>query len=130
MAWQVFRRGFRTEREAKAALKIELANDADLVERDDGLTVGMVLDQFIRGKRLAGKATGTINQYEWAADHIRRPFGTWQATRLTSDHLDAFYVDHLAAKLSARSVEIFHKTVKAAFSPRLIAGSSCATRPA
>jgi integrase len=112
---------------AKAAL--------DDARRDDtpgtAGTVGDVLDQFVRTKRLAGRAPGTIAQYEWAAGIARSRWGGWAAEQLAADQLDAAYLEMLSGgkrvyrrgkgtevtdeAMSARSVEVIHKTVKAAF---------------
>jgi integrase len=112
---QVKRRGFTTERAAKAALREELDRDATLTERDDGLTVAHVLDQLIRSKTLAGKAPATVHQYEWVATRAKARFGTMPADKLTADHLDAAYLAWLADGLSARSVGIMHKAIKASY---------------
>jgi integrase len=90
-----------------------------------------VLDQFVRAKRLGGRAPATLAQYQWAADLVADRWGGWPAEKLTADHLDAAYIEMLAGgkrvhrrgkgtnatdePLSARSVEVVHKTVKAAF---------------
>lgn len=111
---QVLRRGFATKGEAQAEL--------DRLRREDrpldveGLTVGLVLDQFIRTKTLAGKAPGTIDHYRWAAEHAKALWGGWPAADLTDEQLDAAYLAWLAPDvLSPRSVEAIHKTVKAAY---------------
>jgi len=113
------RRGFRTKVEAQRALDAARAEDAALFAPVDGLTVAAVLDRFITIKGIAGKAPRTIAQYEWAAGFAKLRWGAWAAERLTADHLDAAYADMLAGRsgraLSARSVEMIHKTVKAAF---------------
>lgn len=60
---QVRKRGFPTMGVAKTAL--------DQARRDEtpgtAGTVGDVLDQYVRTKRLAGRAPKTLEQYEWAA---------------------------------------------------------------
>jgi integrase len=124
---QVRRRGFATMGEAKDAL--------DQARREDtpgtAGTVGAVLDQFVRAKRLAGRAPATLAQYQWAADLVAGRWGGWPAEQLTAEHLDAAYLEMLTAgkrvhrrgkgseatdrPMSARSVEVVHKTVKAAF---------------
>lgn len=128
---QIRRRGFPTKGAAKAELDRALAEDRALTASGEGLTVKAVLDQFIRTKRLAGKAPGTIAFYEWASSHAIARWGGWRADKLTADHLDAAYAEMLAAgrrvhrrgsgtvstekAMSARSVEALHKTVKAAY---------------
>lgn len=128
---QMFRRGFATRAVAKAALDAALKDDRALTGNGTGMTVGSVIEQFIRTKRLAGKAPGTIAFYEWAASHAETRWGGWSAEKLTSDHLDEAYVEMLAGgrrlhrrdigttsaekPMSARSVEAIHKTVKAAY---------------
>jgi integrase len=124
---QVRRRGFPTMGDANDAL--------DQARRDDtpgtAGTVGAVLEQFVRLKRLSGRAPTTLAQYQWAADQVRTRWGMWPAERLTAEHLDAAYLEMLAGgkrahrrgegskatdrPMSARSVEVVHKTVKAAF---------------
>jgi integrase len=70
-------------------------------------------------------------QYEWAATIAEARWGGWPATKLTSQLLEAAYVDMLAtgrrqyrtdrgtevtgSPLSPRSIEAFHKVTKAAF---------------
>lgn len=128
---QIKRRGFTTRAAAKAALAIALKEDRALTDTGAGMTVGDVLDQFIRTKRLAGRAPGTIAFYEWASTHAAARWGGWSAERLTADHLDAAYLEMLGGgrkvhrrhigtsvtekPMSPRSVEALHKTVKAAY---------------
>lgn len=128
---QVLRKGFPTKAAAAEALKAARAEDEALAGNVGDLTVKAVLDQFIRTKRIAGKAPGTLAFYEWAASHATARWGGWPASTLTSDHLDAAYVEMLAGgrktysratgvtvterAMSARSVEALHKTVKAAY---------------
>jgi integrase len=124
---QIRKRGFPTMAKAVAA--------RDRARRDEtpgtAGTVGDVLDQFIRTKRLAGRAPATIQQYEWAAGLAKARWGTWPAERLTADDLDDAYLEMLTTgfrvfllgkgtvttdrPLSPRSVEAFHSTVKMAF---------------
>lgn len=83
---QILRRGFETRSEAKAELDRLRREDAELIAPLDGtLTVGMVLDQFVRAKRLAGKAPNTISQYEWATAQAKARWEGWSADRLTGD---------------------------------------------
>jgi integrase len=86
---------------------------------------------LVRTKRLAGRAPNTIAQYEWAAGLAEQRWGGWPADKLTPDILDETYVEMLAGgrrqyrkgrgtvatdrPMSTRSVEAFHKAVKAAF---------------
>ena len=111
---QIRRGGFATERAARAALKAELERDAALLVRDDGLTVLSVLDQFLQSKKIAGKAPGTIAQYEWAVAHVAKRLGPLAAEELAHHHLDNLYAELLKSR-SARSVAIVAKTVKAAY---------------
>jgi integrase len=124
---QVRRRGFPTMGEAKDAL--------DQARRDDtpgtAGTVSAVLEQFVRAKRLAGRAPATLAQYQWAADQVGARWRNWTTEHLTAEHLDAAYLEMLAGgkrvhrrgkgteatgePMSARSVEVVHMTVKAAF---------------
>jgi integrase len=94
-------------------------------------TVGEVLDQFLRAKTLAGRAPGTLAQYRWAADIARARWGGWDADTLTHEALETAYAAMLAGgkrvhkrgkgtettdrPMSARSVEVVHKVVKAAY---------------
>jgi integrase len=113
---QVRRRGFPTKGAAQTALDVALREDKALGGTTGaGMTVGAVLAQFIRTKRLSGKAPGTVAFYEWAAGHAGARWGGWAATKLTADHLDAAYVELLAEGKSPRSVQALHKTVKAAY---------------
>ena len=127
---RVHRRGFDTKAAAQTALDQERHDDGGILEPGT-LTVAAVLDQFIRVKRLAGRAPGTIHQYQWAAGMAKARWGTRPADWLRAEHLEAAWVEMLAggrrvhrrgtgtttttAPLSARTVEIVHKTVKAAF---------------
>jgi len=133
---QIRKRGFSTKGAAQDALEEARRKDvaaAPLSEDDEYvLTVKDVLDDFVRTKRLAGKAPNTIAQYEWAAGMAEARWGGWAADKLTGELLDAAYVSMLAGgrrqyrgkkvgttttdrSMSARSVEAFHKAVKAAF---------------
>ncbi|HUP69899.1 MAG TPA: tyrosine-type recombinase/integrase [Acidimicrobiales bacterium] len=112
---QVRRRGFVTKGAAQTALDVALREDRSLTGTVDGLTVGSVLAQFVRTKRLAGKAPGTLAFYEWAASHAHARWGGWPALKLTADHLDAAYLAMLGEAMSVRSVQALHKTVKAAY---------------
>lgn len=126
---QVRRRGFPTRTEAVATL--DRLRREDLPANADDMTVGTVLDQFIRTKQLAGKAPGTVEHYRWASQHPKLRWGGWPAEQLTSDLLDAAYLEWLTtgrrvyhrgkgtvvtdAPLSPRAVEAIHKTIKAAY---------------
>ncbi len=97
----------------------------------DELTVSNVLADFVRTKRLAGKAPNTVAQYEWAAGIANARWGGWPASKLTNELLDAAYEEMLRTgrrqyrgkqgttstdrPMSPRSVEAVHKTIKAAF---------------
>lgn len=111
---QVKRRGFATKGAAQDEL--DRLRREDRPPDVDGLTVGFVLDQFIRTKELAGKAPGTVEHYRWAAEHAKARWGGWRAEDLTDEQLDAAYLEWLKpAGLSRRSVEAIHKTIKAAY---------------
>jgi integrase len=128
---QVKRRGFPTRAAAKTALDTARRDDARKVRTDGVLTVADVFADFVRTKRLAGRAPNTIAQYEWAAGVADARWGGWPAVKLTAELLDAAYVDMLAGgrrqyrrghgtsaterPMSPRSVEAFHKALKAAF---------------
>lgn len=90
-----------------------------------------MLEQFVRAKRLAGRAPATLAQYQWVVEQVDARWRNWSAEQLTAEHLDAAYLEMLAGgkrvhrrgkgteatgrPMSARSVEVVHKTVKAAF---------------
>lgn len=130
---QVKRRGFTSKKAAQAAMDQERRTDASLLPRtEDGvLTVAGVLSQFVRTKRLAGRAPNTIAFYEWAAGLAVARWGGWAAERLSTDDLDAAYLDMLSKgrrqhrrgqgtsatdkPMSARSVQALHKVVKASY---------------
>lgn len=128
---QIRRRGFTTKTAAQEALQAETQKDRAMMGTGKTLTVAAVLDQFVRTKQLAGRAPGTVEHYRWAADHAKARWGGWPAEKLTSDVLDAAYVEWLAGgrrvyrrghgttttdqPLSPRTVEAIHKTVKAAY---------------
>ena len=128
---QIKRSGFRFEREAKAALKAVLAEDARWAPRDGALTVDDVLAEFVQAKRLQGMSPNTVAQYEWARARIGDLWGGWPAVKLTSAALDEAWAQLLdngrrqfitgkgtaqtTRPLSPRSVEAIHKTLKAAF---------------
>jgi integrase len=128
---QIRRRGFATRGAAKAELERLQNEDAELFAPTDGtLTVGLVLDQFVRAKALAGRAPNTLAQYRWAVDIAKGRWGGWPADTLTHDHLETAYTEMMAsgrrqwrrgkgteatgAPMSRRSVQIVHKSVKAA----------------
>lgn len=126
---EIHRRGFDTRKEAQAELDRLLAEDQP--PEAAGLTVGMVLDDFIAEKTLAGRAPNTIAQHRWAADRARELWGGWPAAQLTYRHLNAQYLawqkggrkqfrrgqgtTTTKEALSNRSIEAFHRSVKAAF---------------
>jgi integrase len=129
---QVYRRGFTSKKEAQDALDEARRQDrAHEPRRGDELTVADVFADFVRAKRLAGKAPNTVAQYEWAAGIAGARWGGWPAESLTSELLDGAYEEMLRSgrrqhrgksgttatgrPMSARSVEAFHKTLKAAF---------------
>ena len=128
---QVQRRGFKTKQAAQEALDEARRQDRVYEPRDGELTVGEVFADFIRSKRLAGKAPNTVAQYQWAAGIARDRWGGWPASKLSSELLDTAYEEMLRTgrrqyrgkrgttstnrPMSARSVEAFHKTLKAAF---------------
>jgi integrase len=126
---QIFRRGFPTRRAAQEELNRLLAEDRP--PEADGLTVAMVLDDFVAEKTVAGRAPNTIAQHRWAAERAKDLWGGWSAEQLTYRHLNAQYVTWQQrgrkqfrrgqgttttdAPLSNRSIEAFHRSVKAAF---------------
>jgi len=129
---QILRRGFPTRAAAKDELDRLRREDADLTApAANGLSVSDVMESFVRAKRLAGKAPGTLAQYEWAGRIVTERWGGWQAAKLTGDHLEQAYAEMLSSgrrqwrrgkgteetgrAMSRRSVEIVHKTTKAAF---------------
>jgi integrase len=128
---QIHRRGFVTKTAAQAALDRARREDMALIASDGGLTVKDVFDDFVRTKKLAGRAPNTIAQYEWAAGLAAQRWGGWPAQKLTAELLDAAYLTMLAGgrrqfrrgqgttttdkPMSRRSVEAFHKATKAAF---------------
>jgi integrase len=127
---QVRRSGFATAGEASKARTAAQIEDRGTSAPTPGLTVSAVLRQFVRTKELAGKAPGTIAQYEWASRRLEERFGTKHANKLTSEHLDELYLEllgggrrqHVRTKgtttttkaMAPRSVLILHKTIKAA----------------
>lgn len=149
---QIRRKGFETKTAADAELDRVFAEDRANVGGERDLTVGDVLDDFIRAKQLAGRAPGTIAFYEWSAGLAKSRWGGWPATSLTYEQLDKAYVEMqasgkrqhkrgsgtkvTAAAMSARSAEALHKTVKAAFALAVERGhlvrnpASLATKPA
>jgi len=126
---QIRRRGFDTKAAAQAEL--DRLRREDRPPEHDGLSVGNVLDGFIRTKRIAGRAPGTVEFYEWAAEHAKARWGGWPADQLTAERLDEAYAEWLAGgrkvhmrgkgtsatdkPMSPRSVEAVHKTIKAAY---------------
>jgi integrase len=129
---QVRRGGLATMEAAKEARAAAVRDDRGLlVAGEDGFTVGAVLEQYVRTKRLQGRAPATVHQVEWATRRLIERFGRIAADRLTADHLDELYLDlmgkgrrvHKRGKgveeterpLAARTVLIVHKVAKAAF---------------
>lgn len=127
---QVHRSGFATMAAAKDARADAVAEDRGLLVAD-GLTVATLLEQYQRTKRLQGRAPATLHQIGWAAERLNNRFGQMAASKLTADHLDELYLELMgkgrrqfrrgkgteATKdgMSARSVLIIHKVVKAAY---------------
>lgn len=128
---QVRRRGFPTKAAARAELDRLRADDRLVSSHVDNLTVADVLNQFVTAKAIGGRAPGTVEQYRWAAARACEEWGTWPAARLTGNHLEVAYLGWMvkgrrvhhrgkgtkdtASPLSSRSVEIIHKTIRAAF---------------
>jgi integrase len=129
---QIRRRGFVKLSDAKEELERELKKDAELYAPvAGGLTVTAVVESYLRAKGLAGRSANTIAQYKWAGKIITDRWGGWDATKLTGDHLEAAYAEMLAGgrrqwkrgkgtedtgkPMSRRSIEVVHKTAKAAF---------------
>lgn len=126
---QIRRRGFATRGDAQAEL--DRLRSEDRPAEHDGLTVAVVLEQFVRTKQLAGKAPATVEHYRWAAEHVKGRWGGWSAEALTAEQLDIAYLDWLdggrkvdrrgqgttvtTKPLSARTVEAIHNTLKAAY---------------
>lgn len=126
---EIFRRGFRTM--GAARLELERLMDEDRPPEAEGLTVAMVLDDFVADKTLAGRAPNTIAQHRWAAARAKELWGGWPATQLAYRHLNSQYIawqeggrkqfrrgqgtSTTDAPLSNRSIEAFHRSVKAAF---------------
>jgi integrase len=129
---QIFRSGFPTQAAAKAAERVAIDEDKSFVSRDGALTVSDVVNTFIRAKRLAGKAPGTIAFYERIARHALDRWGGWPADSLTFELLDAAYLEMLSTgrrqhrrgkgvevtsrPLKPRTVQALHKLIKAAYS--------------
>jgi len=128
---QIRRRGFPTRKAATDELR--RLRDEDRPPGD--LTVGDVLDRFVLAKERQGRAPNTLAMYRWAVDRVKAKWGGWRAEDLLGSHLDRAYSDWLASgrrqakrgkatvttdeALSPRSVEILHKTIKAAYALEL-----------
>jgi integrase len=126
---EIHRRGFHTRKAAKEEL--DRLMDEDRPPEADGLTVAMVVDDFVAEKTLAGRAPNTIAQHRWAAERAKELWGGWPAEQLTYRQLNAQYVAWQRSgrkqfrrgrgttttdePLSSRSIEAFHRSVKAAF---------------
>jgi hypothetical protein len=91
---QILRRGFPTKTVAKTELRRLMDEDRPSGE----LTVGQVLDRFVLSKERAGRAPNTVDQYRWAAGHIKERWGGWPAEKLIGDHLDQAYSDWLGSR--------------------------------
>lgn len=85
---QVRRRGFPTKSAAQSALDRARSDDRGLLNPGGSLTVGDLLDRFLRAKELAGRAPSTLEQFRWAAGRIRERWGGWPADRLTPEVID------------------------------------------
>jgi integrase len=129
---QIHRRGFPTQKAARAELDRLRDEDAELyAPTAGGLTVSEVVQSFLRAKGLAGRSANTVAQYKWAGAIIADRWGGWAASKLTGDHLEVAYAEMLAGgrrqwrrgkgteatgkPMSRRSVEVVHKSAKAAF---------------
>jgi integrase len=128
---QIRRRGFATQKAAKAAMQRLLEEDRPAGD----LTVGDVLDRFVLAKERQGRAPNTLAMYRWAVDRLKARWGGWSAEDLLGQHLDEAYTGWLSSgrrqakrgratvttdeALSPRAVEILHKTLKAAYALEL-----------
>lgn len=128
---QVYRSGFATRDACKQELKKALDEDRPA----STLTVGAVLDRFVKSKVKAGRASSTIRGYQDAAARAKEKWDGWAAELLTGDHLDDAYTEWLTSGkrqggrnmktvetgegLSKRSVEVIHLTIKAAYAMEL-----------
>ncbi len=127
---QLRRRGFTTRSAAQEALALARRNDAQGAAPGGELTVGAVFDDFVRTKRLQGRAPNTVAQYEWAAGIAKAHWGGWEAARLTTEVIEGVYealaaggrrqyrrgqgTEATAQPMSPRSVAAFHTALKAA----------------
>ncbi len=128
---QIHRRGFPTRAAAQTALDEARREDRTLGAPNGLLTVNDLFADFVRTKKLAGRAPNTVAQYEWAAGLAAERWGGWPAQKLTAELLNEAYLAMLAGgrrqyrrgqgttstgqPMSRRSVEAFHKATKAAF---------------
>jgi hypothetical protein len=87
---QIHRRGFDTRRAAKDEL--DRLIDEDRPPEADGLTVEMVLDDFIAEKTLASRAPNTLAQHRWAANRAKELWAGWLAESLTYRHINKQYL--------------------------------------
>lgn len=134
---QIHRRGFDTRKAAKEELDRLL--DEDRPPEAEGLTVETVLDDFIAEKTLVGRAPNTLAQHRWAAKRAKDLWGGWLAESLTYRHINRQYLAWQQSgrkqyrggptkrdgsgegtavtdkPLKNRSIEAFHRSVKAAF---------------
>ncbi len=113
---QLHRGGFRSKRDAQAALAEELALQRAGLADVRGLTVAAYLEQWLAGKRRL-RATTRRNY----ATHLRRylspGIGGLRLSDLRPHHIDAFYGDLLAGRYAgatAATVHHVHRTLRSA----------------
>ena len=110
------KRTARTRREAQQKLSVleaEVASNLDL----DGtnVTVNDLLDRVIHHARDKGRQPKTIENYEWAASHLRTAFGAMKARELTALQIESHLQELVKErKLSRSSLVRINGTLKQA----------------
>ncbi|MEM9200717.1 MAG: tyrosine-type recombinase/integrase [Actinomycetota bacterium] len=91
----------RTRLEARQRLK-ELQADAaaHLDIEGSNVTIGDLLERVIENARSKGRQPKTIDNYEWAASHIRPTFGSTRAREVTALQIEA----HLGRLVEERNL--------------------------
>jgi integrase len=74
---------------AQKLAKAKVKSDRGLPQGDERRTVATVLDRWLEGRRLAGKAAATLDNYEWAIDkHLKPSLGRIRLVQLTPEDVD------------------------------------------
>lgn len=105
----------KTEEQAKG--KLAKLIDGDEKRKADNITVGALIDQYLRHVSATGALKPlTIRRYtEAATNHLRPSYGTLKASALDAATIEDTYTTKLASGLSASSIQVMHAVLSAAY---------------